>query len=299
MVKYIPMIRIVEYFYIFSKFITSIALLFIIVIMGIALYYSYNEVDQVSINFENKVSIINDLIRENDVSLSDLKNKMQNNDIILEEIKKMVSHLNNDFLQNKNNNNFDKFLLEIEDIKKQILLINNSKQQNKDLSNLDYLSDLDKQKKSLVNLILINLKNGRDSYSEIELLQSLYPGDTSQIFEKINVIQLKKFYGFNNLEIEFDKSTNELIKNRFVDINQNVFTKFIFNYIIIQPNNLTNYENKDLNILAKAKKFLELENIQKSLDNILLIDPKKIYFDEWIKQVEIYLEFRSILVKVG
>ena len=62
---------------------------------------------------------------------------------------------------------------------------------------------------------------------------------------------------------------------------------------------MTVYENEELNILLRAKKNLEIGNIQQSLEQILLIDENDIFFTKWIEQVKIYLEFKSVIERVS
>ena len=120
-----------------------------------------------------------------------------------------------------------------------------------------------------------------------------------EIFEKISLLEYKKFYGFNNLEKVFDDSTKEFVKTNFAKNNQNYVINFLLKFISIKPGNLTIYENEDLNLLMRAKMNLETRNLQQSLDQILLINEHDLFFSKWIEQVNIYLEFKSLIKKVS
>ena len=91
----------------------------------------------------------------------------------------------------------------------------------------------------------------------------------------------------------------EFVKTKFAKNNQNYVINFLLKFVSIKPGNLTIYENEDLNILMRAKKNLEIGNIQQSLDQILLINENDMFFTEWIEQVKIYLEFKSLIEKVS
>ena len=119
------------------------------------------------------------------------------------------------------------------------------------------------------------------------------------IFEKISLLELKKFYGFKKLEKIFDNSVREFVKTKFAKNNQNYVMNFFLKFVSIKPSNLTIYENEDLNILMRAKKNLEIGNIQQSLDQILFIKENDMFFTEWVEQVKIYLEFKSLIEKVS
>ena len=101
------------------------------------------------------------------------------------------------------------------------------------------------------------------------------------------------------LEKIFDNSVREFVKTKFAKNNQNYVINFLLKFVSIQPSNLTIYENEDLNILMRAKKNLEIGNIQQSLDQILLIKENDMFFTEWAEQVKIYLEFKSLIEKVS
>ena len=69
-------------------------------------------------------------------------------------------------------------------------------------------------------------------------------------------------------------------------------------FIDIKLNNSKSYHSDELNILIEAKKFLQNEDIKKSLTQILLIDEKADFFFKWINQAKIYLEFTNAIAKV-
>ena len=143
------------------------------------------------------------------------------------------------------------------------------------------------------------LNNNKESISdEILLLEDLLSPNKKEIFEKISLIEQKKFYGLSNLKKIFDNSTKEFVKTKFSKNNQNYVINFLLKFISIEPRNLTVYENEDLNLLMRAKMNLETRNLQQSLGQILLINENDIFFTKWIEQVNIYLEFKSLIEKV-
>ena len=74
---------------------------------------------------------------------------------------------------------------------------------------------------------------------------------------------------------------------------------FLLNFVSIKPSNLSTYENKELNLLVSAKKYMENENLDDALMKIKIIDEKEIFFSKWIMQTEIYLEFLGEIKKVN
>ena len=166
--------------------------------------------------------------------------------------------------------------------------------------NIDSRSIESRQIPTLIKLIYIKYENGESVRNEILLLEDLLQQpNKEEIFEKISLLELKKFYGFKNLEKIFDDLAREFVKTKFAKNNQNYVINFLLKFVSIQPSNLTIYENEDLNILMRAKKNLEIGNIQQSLDQILLIKGNNMFFTEWVEQVKIYLEFKSLIEKVS
>ena len=73
---------------------------------------------------------------------------------------------------------------------------------------------------------------------------------------------------------------------------------FLSRFITIKPSNLSVYEDEELNILMSAKKYMEVDDIGKSLEYILLLDGSEIIFSDWVSQVKNFLEFESSLEQI-
>ena len=104
---------------------------------------------------------------------------------------------------------------------------------------------------------------------------------------------------FSTFLYEFNNSTQKYIKNRFLERNHGAIVNFIFRFVDIAPRNLSIYETKELNIIHSSKKYLESENIEESLKQILLINENKKFFFNFIEQANIYLEFKKQIEKVS
>ena len=118
------------------------------------------------------------------------------------------------------------------------------------------------------------------------------------LYKSINIIKLKNFLGIVNLKNEFDTATKKYIDSKFLNSNKNSVLKFLFNFITISPSNLTIYEKEELNLLMNARKDLEKEDLSSSLKIILNLDKNKQFFNKWINQVDIYLDFINEIQKV-
>ena len=293
------MTKITEYFYIFSKLTTSLVLFLIIIVMGYAFFKSYQGIDDNNVNLENKISSLSSDIMINYNNFEKIVKKINDTDKSIDEIKKILLQEDTDTKNANYKEDIENLIKLNEELQKQVdKLTLNLKNIDNEI-NTDSRSIESRQIPTLIKLIFIKYENGESVRNEILLLEDLLKPNKEEIFEKISLLELKKFYGFKNLEKIFDDSAREFVKTKFAKNNQNYVINFLLKFVSIQPSNLTIYENEDLNILMRAKKNLEIGNIQQSLDQILLIKENDMFFTEWVEQVKIYLEFKSLIEKVS
>ena len=293
------MTKITEYFYIFSKLTTSLVLFLIIIVMGYAFFKSYQGIDDNNVNLENKISSLSSDIMINYNNFEKIVKKINDTNKSIDEIKKIFLQEDTDTKNANYKEDIENLIKLNEELQKQVdKLTLNLKNINNEVNN-DSRSIKSRQIPTLIKLIFIKYENGESVRNEILLLEDLLQPNKEEIFEKISLLELKKFYGFKNLEKIFADSAREFVKTKFAKNNQNYVIKFLLKFVSIQPSNLTIYENEDLNILMRAKKNLEIGNIQQSLDQILLIKENNMFFTEWVEQVKIYLEFKSLIEKVS
>ena len=151
---------------------------------------------------------------------------------------------------------------------------------------------------SLVDIIFIKFKNGDNVINEISYLENLLPNNKKESFEKLYLIEFKNFYGLHNLKDEFNISVKRYINLNFLKDKKNSVLNFLFKFVVIKPNDLSVFENEELNILMSAKKLMEKEDIKNALSQIMRIDNNQAIFLKWINQAEIYLEFKNEIEKV-
>ena len=293
------MTKITEYFYIFSKLTTSLVLFLIIIVMGYAFFKSYQGIDDNNVNLENKISSLSSDVMLNYNNFEKIVKKINDTDKSIDEIKKILLQKDTDTKNANYKEDIENLIKLNEELQKQVdKLTLNLKNIDNEVNN-DSRSIESRQIPTLIKLIFIKYENGESVRNEILLLEDLLQPNKEEIFEKISLLELKKFYGFKNLEKIFDDSARGFVKTKFAKNNQNYVINFLLKFVSIQPSNLTIYENEDLNILMRAKKNLEIGNIQQSLDQILLIKENDMFFTEWVEQVKIYLEFKSLIEKVS
>lgn len=291
--------KIIGYFYIFSKLTTSFVLISIIILMGYVIFRSYDKVDKESYDLESTILSLRNIIENNSLNLSIIENKLNSSENTIKEIKKVLIQNK----ENKINNNYKKDIENLLSLNKELQeQVNQISLKLKNNSNVE----LDKKQSiqfeqinSLIDLIIIKYNNGENISQEISILNKLSIPSKDNIFDKLALIELKKFNGLKHLNISFNQSAEKFIKKEFLNKNQIFYINFLSKFIDIKPNNLSVYEDEKLNILMRAKNYMLEQEFKKSLDQILLIDKDKIFFSTWIDQVNIYLEFKSTIEKVN
>ena len=263
--------------------------------MGYALTNSYKEVDEVAIDLDSKYKSIEKLVIKNDEGLARLDNKINSTDNKISDIKNILEQ----GIINKNNNEYkeaiDQILVQNEILKDEIEKIYSKLKKNSSLNN-DAKEEIN-QASSLVDLILLKYKNGENIKEEISYLNNILPNKNS-IFEKINLIEMKKFYGFKNLDKEFDESTENYINFKFIKNGNNNILNFLFKFVDVKPNNLDIFENEELNLIMSAKNFMEKEDLESSLKMIMKIKNYENFYLKWVEQSQLYIEFKNEIKKV-
>ena len=276
-----------EYFYIFSKLLTSLLLIIFVCLLLYLLINSYKKVDNESSQLKKELETLELQISKNTQSIITMFNKTK---ISIDEISNNIKNV-------KNNKEIEGIKKLLEEMRLQINDINIQQKEKVFIGDSDINNS--KQINLLIKIIKQKFNNGQTISEEISLLEEILPHNKSNLFDKMLILNLNKFYGLSNLEKEFEKSVKLYTKNNFLLKNQNNIFKFIFEIINVQPSNLSKYQNEELNILMRVKKFIEIKNFEKSLNQIKLISDYRKFFSSWINQVEIYINFNKTIEKFG
>ena len=291
--------KITGYFYIFSKLTTSFVLISIIILMGYVIFKAYDRVDRETFDLESKILSLKKIINNNSSNLSTIEKKLNSSENSINKIKEILTQNK----ENKLNNNYKKDIENLLSLNKELqdqinqISFKLKKNNNTELDKKESIHS--EQIDSLVDLILIKFNNGENISQEVSILDKLSISSKDNIFEKLALLELKKFNGLKYLNIDFNHSAEKFIKKEFLNKNQIFYVNFLSKFINIKPSNLSVYEDEKLNILMRAKNYMLEQDLKKSLDQILLIDREKIFFSKWIDQVNSYLEFKSTINKVN
>ena len=290
------MSKFIGYFYIFSKLLTSIVLLMVITLMGYLLFRSYQDVDQVNNEFKSEIDELTNSINKNTISLDTIQNKININN-------QSIVDLNNSLTSNKEKEidvlamkeQVDALFFQYKELEK--ILIEKKINLNENIKQKNEFSKNTNQVNSIIELILIKFSNGEEISKELSFLEKNVL-NKKQNFEKIYFLETKKFYGLEKLNKLFDEQSEIFIKKTYLKNNQNSIIAFLSQFVFIKPANLSNYKNDNLNILLRASQHMKSKELDKSLNQIKKIENNEIFFDKWINQVEIYLNFKSEIERI-
>ena len=290
------MSKFIGYFYIFSKLLTSIVLLMVITLMGYLLFRSYQDVDQVNNEFKSEIDELTNSINKNTISLDTIQNKININN-------QSIVDLNNSLTSNKEKEidvlamkeQVDALFFQYKELEK--ILIEKKINLNENIKQKNEFSKNTNQVNSIIELILIKFSNGEEISKELSFLEKNVL-NKKQNFEKIYFLETKKFYGLDKLNKLFDEQSEIFIKKTYLKNNQNSIIAFLSQFVFIKPANLSNYKNDNLNILLRASQYMRSKELDKSLNQIKKIENNEIFFDKWINQVEIYLNFKSEIERI-
>ena len=214
--KITQMSKIINYFYIFSKITTSLVLLLFVFFLAYALLVSYRDVDFVSKKIETKYNLLSELNNINNVTILDLKKQISKSNKEIISLKNTLQKKDKNLIEDDYKNKIEelskinlKLQKEIKDIGN--LLNTNSYSKN----NLNIDNENTKKINNLVKRINLKFDNGDIVGEDILLLSTLFKGKNSQIFEKLFLIESKKFYGLKQLRNNFDIAITKYSKYLF------------------------------------------------------------------------------------
>jgi len=283
------MYKITKYFYIFTKLITSISLLLVVFIMGYALFKSYKGINDEVSNIDIRFNSLSNLISKNNENylLVNKKADKINEEILI--IKNLLEKKQSSVNKLEYQKNIENLLSLNQDLQVQIDQINKDSdinfQNNNDKA-------LDKDIKTIIEIVMMKYENGEGVKEEIILLEKIIPRNKNAIIEKLYLIESTKFFGLKNLENEFIYSSKKFVNTKFLIKDKNSILNFLFKFVTVRPNNLTIYQNNELNILLEAQGLIDKKDISGALAMIKKIDTNKEFFRKWISQADIYLDFK-------
>ena len=288
--------KVVDYLYIFSKLSTSFILLFILLIFGYFFYISFKN-QEASNN--DQLEFINKL-NQNVQNLSELSKKIEITEISIDEIKTSIQNITKSDQSQEVlllNNKIEKLDLGLNNILvdlQKIKTINNSVSDTAPSNNI-LTPIIDKNKKEIIKLINYKFENNLDFTEELDILKNFDNINNHYIYEKINLIRLKNFRGNKFLKDIYSQELNLYLKEKFYKNSQNIISKSLMNFIVIEPSKTNEIKNNETLILKEIGALLEEKDYKTSYTKIITLNNYEKYFSETINQIEIANDFKKLI----
>ena len=290
--------KIFEYLYIFSKLSTSFILLFILLIFGYFFYISFKNQE---ISNNDQLELINK-INQNVENLSKLSKKIEITESSLDQLKTSIQIITKTdqsteiVLLNKKIEELDlglkNILVDLQEIKTL-----NISESNTTSSNNILIPVIDKNKKEIIKLITYKFENNLDFTEELDILQNFDDRNNQHIYEKINLIRLKKFRGNEFLKDIYAQELDLYLKEKFSINSLNVISKSLMSFVKIEPSKTNLIMNNETILLKEISSLLEEKNYKTSYKKIITLNNYEIYFKETINQIQIANDFKKLINK--
>ena len=288
--------KFLERFYLVSKLSTVFLLLGIIFFISFIFWQSYNKIDRSNnrSDFDENFEMILGHLDKNTEAIKNLNIQIDENQNKYKEINQLLSNQQNSDILTKENkvlkDEINKLSIEIQKLNSKIF----SKEKQK-INDSKQKIEIDK---NLINLIRMKFENGSNVYEELKLLKKIINDETDVAYlEKLFVLSDRKFRGLDHIKIEFKKMMQDYMNIYYLKNNDNFFIRSISNFIIIEPNSEFDIENQEIKLFSIIQEKIERNDIKTAVFYINQID-KNEFFNSWINQANIYLDFNNNLEKL-
>ena len=288
--------KFLERFYLVSKLSTVFLLLGIIFFISFIFWQSYNKIDRSNnrSDFDENFEMILGHLDKNTEEIKNLNIQIDENQNKYKEINQLLSNQQNSDILTKENkvlkDEINKLSIEIQKLNSKIF----SKEKQK-INDSKQKIEIDK---NLINLIRMKFENGSNVYEELKLLKKIINDETDVAYlEKLFVLSDRKFRGLDHIKIEFKKMMQDYMNIYYLKNNDNFFIRSISDFIIIEPNSEFDIENQEIKLFSIIQEKIERNDIKTAVFYINQID-KNEFFNSWINQANIYLDFNNNLEKL-
>ena len=290
--------KVIDSFYVFSKFSLSFILLLCVFFLIYLLYTNYQNEDEVSklqIELENE---LRESINVNSKFIKNISKEILETKTALTNIEKLIKENSNKESKvdltsiNESiellNRNFNSLSYEISSIKNKN--IEDQSNNNPELVNQSI--------NEVVELIKIKYENNMDFDRELKYLETILENNKNPILEKLLILKRNKYKGHLFLENQFNDEVNLYLKN-IVNNNNSLFNKIFLPYINLSPSSENVISDEKILILEKTKFFIKNRNITKAYDSISKIENYNVFFKISLNEMNNYNNFITEISKLN
>ena len=224
----------------------------------------------------------------------------KNNDLILNvanRIKKIENEI--DLIKSKNNDEYNKALLEdINRISEEILILKNNSE-NKNILPKDEI--LVNEKNFLIikylDNIILSINEGYNYNDTIQELILLIKDDNSKNYlDRLLILSNEKNISFKELKENFELNSNFFLKEYLLYKSENSFiTIFILRFFDLKLDRDKKNEDSVITNLSKAKNYLYEKDISNSIKELIKIDNIENHFGLWIESAQKIEESKKLI----
>ncbi|MDA9748666.1 hypothetical protein N9U75_00780 [Pelagibacteraceae bacterium] len=288
-----------ENFYLFSKIGLNFVLFTCLFGVLYVLYINYQKEDLVTQQQNNLEQMLIDNISENSKLINNITLQIKKNETSLNEIKKNIQDFSTQdnseeiLSLNKNvemlKNSFASLSNDILNLKNNNYEINlkKHKNQNNDI--------IEKNRNDIVDLILVKYENNINFETEIEYLKKISKNTSTNIIEKISILSIEPFKGYQYIKNIYDKEVDTYLKKIINNDPESFISKIILPYLEVSPSSENNITS-DLILKIKLTSLnIENRNYEEALKNIKSIDNYDNFFKSSFFEIDKYLKFKKNL----
>ncbi len=290
--------KILDKFYVLSKFSISLILLICLIFSLYLLYVNYNNEKIVTDNktaFDKKIE---ENINKNSLVIQNISREIANN-------KSALSEINNNLNKISKNNTHDELsnlLQSISELKENIEFLvteidNLKKNYNEDANNEIYRSKIvtDNNKEDIIDLIKIRYENNLSIDTQIDYLKKISGSNLLPKIEKLLILSINPFKGYDYLISTFDYEVDLYLKKIISNNEDSFLNKIILPYINISPTSENQISDDQIILIKEIKKNFQNKKINNAYKKITSIENYRKNFGSTFSEIEKYINFNKEL----
>ena len=290
--------KIIDKFYLLSKFSISLILLICLIFSLYLLFVNYNNEKIVNDNktaFDKKIE---ENINKNSLVIQNISREIANN-------KSALSEINNNLNKISKNNTHDELsnlLQSISELKENIEFLvteidNLKKNYNEDANNEIYRSKIviDNNKEDIIDLIKIRYENNLSIDTQIDYLKKISGSNLLPKIEKLLILSINPFKGYDYLISTFDYEVDLYLKKIISNNEDSFLNKIILPYINISPTTENQISDDQIILIKEIKKNFQNKKINNAYKKITSIENYRKNFGSTFSEIEKYINFNKEL----
>ena len=290
--------KILDKFYLFSKFSISLILLICLIFSLYLLYVNYNNEKIVT---DNKIAFdkkIEENINKNSLVIKSISKELENNKFALSEINNNLSKMSKNNTQHELSN----LLQSVSELKDDIAFLvteienlknNNNESVNKNVNGSQAI--IDNNKKDIIDLIKIRYENNLSIDTQIDYLKEISDSNLLPKIEKLSILSMNPFKGYDHLIFTFDDEADLYLKKVISNNEDSFLNKIILPYINISPTSKNQISDDRIILIKKIKKNIQNKKIENVYKNITSIENYRKNFGSTFSEIEKYINFNKEL----